>query len=145
MNFKHGKGSLENRIYRIWVNMKTRCTNPNATHFEHYGGKGICVCDEWFNNFEAFCSWSMNNGYSDDLTIDRIDSNGNYEPSNCRWVSYTEQNINKDCVPKYEFQGITFCQAETFELFGVKRTTFQSRIKRGLSVEEALKGGAFSG
>jgi len=144
MNYKHGEGSTRNRLYRIWVNMKTRCFNPNATHFEHYGGKGIEVCSEWLD-FKVFYDWSIQNGYSDDLTIDRINPSGNYEPSNCRWVSYTEQNLNKECVPKYEYQGITFHQSETFSLFGIKRTTFQSRIKRGLSVEDALKGGLING
>lgn len=142
MNIKHGM--CHTRLYRIWQNMKTRCNNPNATRFNTWGGKGINVCEEW-NDFEIFKNWAISNGYSDDLTLDRIDPNGNYEPDNCRWVTVEVQNINKDCVPKYEYQGITFCQSQVFELFGVKRTTFQSRLKRGLTVEEALKGYVASG
>ena len=80
------------------------------------------------------------NGYSDDLTIDRIDVNGNYSASNCRWASYSDQNKNKNNIPIYTYNGISFHQYEVYELFGVKRTTFQARIKRGLTVEQVLKG-----
>lgn len=137
MNLRHGM--CHTRLYRIWQNMKTRCNNPNATRFDTWGGKGIQVCEEW-KSFEAFKDWAISNGYSDELTLDRIETDKNYEPGNCRWVTVDIQNINKDCVPKYEFQGITFCQSQAFELFGVKRTTFQSRLNKGMTVEEALKG-----
>lgn len=96
------------------------------------------VCSEWENNFQAFYDWSIANGYSDVLTLDRIESDKGYYPENCRWVTYQVQEKNKACVPKYEYDGVIFCQSEVFELFGVKRTTFQARIKRGWSVEEAI-------
>lgn len=90
---KHGmKGT---RVYRIWQAMKSRCGNSNVPCYSYYGGRGIKVCDEWLNSFESFYEWSMVNGYAADLTIDRIDVNGNYEPSNCRWVTMAEQNKNK--------------------------------------------------
>lgn len=104
-------------------------------------GKGITMCDEWKNNFQAFYDWAMSSGYSDELTIDRIDNDGNYEPSNCRWVDYHTQSINKSNVPVYEFKGIKFRQCEVYKLFGVKRTTFQARLKKGWSLEQALGGG----
>ena len=133
-------GRSNTRLYRIWVNMKTRCYNINASNYERYGGRGITICDEWKNDFAAFYNWAMSNGYSDDLTIDRINNNGNYEPLNCRWASYSDQNKNKNNTPIYSYNGVSFHQYEVYELFGVKRTTFQARIKRGLTVEQALKG-----
>lgn len=88
----HGlKGS---RIYRIWCGLKARCNNPNTKAYKYYGGRGIKHCDEW-RKFEPFYEWAMNNGYSDELSIDRIDVNGNYEPSNCRWANSYIQSINR--------------------------------------------------
>lgn len=95
---KHGmKGS---RLYSVWSNMKGRCFCSTNKDYRHYGGRGITVCDEWKDNFQAFYDWSIANGYDKDAkfgdcTIDRIDVNGNYEPSNCRWVSMKVQNNNQ--------------------------------------------------
>ena len=91
---KNGKNQMP-RIYRIWANMKFRCTNPKYKEFHYYGGRGIFVCDEWINDFEAFKEWSLNNGYAENLTIDRIDNDGSYTPNNCRWITMAEQNKNK--------------------------------------------------
>lgn len=81
----HGKSA--ERVYKIWLQMKYRCSNKNATGFKYWGGKGIKVCEEWQNSFEKFYCWAILNGYRDDLTIDRINSNGNYEPTNCQWLT----------------------------------------------------------
>lgn len=90
----HGKHNT--RLYRIWKAMKNRCFNANTNDFQKwYGGRGIVVCDEWKNNFQAFYDWAINNGYSDNLSIDRINVDGNYEPSNCRWATAAEQAHNK--------------------------------------------------
>lgn len=89
-------GMWGTRIYRIWKAMKNRCNNPNTPDYQKwYGAKGVKVCDEWQHDFMAFYSWSMANGYRDDLTIDRINPYGNYEPSNCRWATLKEQANNK--------------------------------------------------
>jgi len=88
----HGKQG--NRLYSIWRNIKQRCTNPKLTQYKYYGGRGINLCPEW-ENFLNFYSWAVTNGYADDFTIDRKNNDGDYEPTNCRWVSRTIQNRNK--------------------------------------------------
>lgn len=75
--------------------MKNRCSNEIMDSYKYYGGRGISVCDEWVKSYESFHDWSMNNGYNDSLSIDRIDVNGNYEPSNCRWTTTLEQSRNR--------------------------------------------------
>ena len=83
------------RLYSIYTNIKTRCYNPNSPMYVHYGARGITMCQEWFDNFNSFKEWSYNNGYQDNLSIDRIDVNGNYEPNNCRWADIIMQANNK--------------------------------------------------
>lgn len=101
----HGK--RHTRMYGIWLGMKTRCYNKNRRQYKDYGGRGVAVCDEWKDDFQAFYNWAMSHGYNDTLTIDRIDNDGNYEPSNCRWVNWTMQQNNKRTNVNITFNGVT--------------------------------------
>jgi len=87
-------GGTKSRLYRIWTGMLRRCRNSHSKDYGNYGGRGIVVCDEWFN-FEPFRDWALANGYADSLTIDRKDVNGNYEPNNCKWSTMLEQRHNR--------------------------------------------------
>ncbi|WDU82287.1 hypothetical protein [Caloramator sp. Dgby_cultured_2] len=84
-------GMTKTRIYECWLDMKKRCNDLNNKEYHNYGERGIRVCEEWEKDFKNFYDWSINNGYNDNLTIDRIDVNGDYEPSNCRWVTWSQQ------------------------------------------------------
>lgn len=94
------------RIYRIWTAMKRRCSNPNYHEYYLYGGRGITYCDEW-EEFEPFYEWAMASGYSDKLTLDRIDNDGNYTPSNCRWITIKKQCMNRRSNVMIEYEGET--------------------------------------
>lgn len=97
MNFKHGKADLKNnRLYRTYHSIKCRCYNKNYAQYKDYGGKGIVVCEKWNNDYLSFEKWALENGYQDNLTIDRKDNNGNYEPDNCKWSTMEEQQNNKN-------------------------------------------------
>lgn len=87
----------KNRLYNSWRAMKARCLNPNNNRYYLYGGRGITICDEWLS-FKSFKEWALSNGYADDLTIDRIDPDGNYTPDNCRWIHPDKQSRNRRCV-----------------------------------------------
>lgn len=101
---KHGDKSIRNpaRLYITWISMKDRCYNPKEPAFKYYGGKGIKVCSEWLTNYPVFKKWALTSGYQDNLTIDRIDSNGNYCPSNCHWLTKSE-NAKKRWQKGYRY------------------------------------------
>ena len=119
--------------------MKNRCTCESWEHFNNYGGRGITVCDEWKNSFEAFRDWAIANGYQDDLTIDRIDVNGNYEPSNCRWATNKEQCNNTRKTVYLEYQGKRQSIKQWADELGINYNTLYSRLTtKKWSVEKAL-------
>ena len=99
-------GMSKTRLYRIWNNMKTRCDNPSYHGYRNYGGRGITVCPEWNNSFIEFCRWAKTSGYQPHLTIDRIQNDGPYEPRNCRWLTNSEQQKNRQRPPSSRFTGV---------------------------------------
>ena len=92
-NYKHGESY--SKLYRVWAGMKKRCFNPKNKDYKDYGGRGITICPELTNDYIVFRDWALSNGYKENLLIDRINPNGNYEPSNCRWLTILESNRNK--------------------------------------------------
>ena len=133
-------GLRHTRLYRIWSNIKTRCYNVNDPHYERWGARGVGMCDEWRNDFKSFYDWSISKGYSDELTIDRINSNGNYEPTNCRWVTLAENNRNKPHVRYITHNGKTQTIGQWTKELGLGKETIRERLKRGWSETEALIG-----
>lgn len=138
LNITHGKTGT--RLYNIFKNMKTRCYNKHFSKYKHYGGRGIVICDEWLNDFMSFYDWSMTNGYADNLTIDRIDCNGNYEPNNCRWVDMKQQLNNKSDNVLLTYKEKTQTISKWADELNMCYSTIQSRHYRGWSDKECLFG-----
>lgn len=134
---KHGKSNT--RIYNIYICMKERCYNPNSPSYKNYGGRGIEVCEEWANNFEAFYEWSIENGYQDSLTIDRINNDDDYSPTNCRWVGRFTQANNTRKNRFIEYHGEIHTVSEWSRITGIPRSTINARLNRGLKAEDIMK------
>lgn len=127
------------RLYKIWSGMKARCNNPNDQHHEDYHDRGITVCPEWNNSFKEFLEWALSHGYKDDLTIDRIDVNGNYEPNNCRWATNREQQNNRRKTIYLDIYGERLPAAEVCKKYNIKYVTLMARInKYGFTPEQAV-------
>jgi hypothetical protein len=125
------------RIYRIWRGMKTRCENKNDYHYEWYGARGIKVCEEW-QTFEPFYDWAMANGYKENLALDRIDNDGDYEPSNCRWATQKEQSNNTRRNRQIVHNGVSHTLAEWADIANIRPITLAYRIKSGWDMDKAL-------
>jgi len=134
--YKHGfKGT---RLYNIWKGIKKRCHNPNSSIFKNYGGRGIDVCQEW-GEFVPFKEWALANGYKDNLSLDRINTNGNYEPDNCRWADSRTQNNNRINNRCFVIDGKKLTLAQIARLYNISYSTLNSRINRlNWSIEKAI-------
>lgn len=130
-------GMSRTRIYDIWTTMKQRCTNPNHCKYKNYGGRGVRITDEW-NSFSVFYKWAIENGYEENLTLDRINSNGNYEPNNCRWVKQKQQQNNRTNNRIIEIDGVSHTLSEWSEISGICLKTIWGRLKKGWSAKEAI-------
>ncbi len=131
MNVKHGGEGT--RLYTIWRRMKERCLNPNHVHYANYGGRGIKICQEWLSDFATFRAWAVACGYSDDLSLDRIDNDSGYSPANCRWASGKAQGRNRRNNRVIEGK----CLAEWAEVALVSESAIARRLKKGWPIHDA--------
>lgn len=133
----HGK--FGTRIYQTWSAMKSRCYNSKVDSYKRYGARGITVCEDWKNDFTKFYEWAMNNGYEDDLTIERLNANGNYSPNNCTFIPGNQQSNNRRCSIFVkignETRNITGWEKAT----GIGRMTLYRRYHKGLRGEDLIK------
>ncbi len=120
------------RLYRCWQHMKHRCYREDNENYSYYGGRGIIMCDEWKDSYENFSKWAIDNGYKDNLTIDRIDCDGNYEPSNCRWITQKEQtrNTRRNTFVYLEGKGFSVHKFTFSELCEILKVNYPLSVKR---------------
>ena len=132
-------GLSKTKIYGIWNSIKSRCLNPNSESYKRYGARGICVCEEWKNSFESFYLWSIENGYNEKLSIERIDNDGNYCPQNCKWASRKEQCRNRRSNVVFEYMGEKRILTEWCEILNLDYKLVHNRIhKMGWSFEKSI-------
>lgn len=131
-------GQSRTRLYTIWCDMKQRRLNKNQKVFKHYGERKISICDEWKNNFNSFYDWAIKNGYADNLTIDRIDVDGNYNLSNCRWATMQQQRRNTRSNVFVEINGVKKVLIDWCGYYKIKYTTVLSRIYSGWEMVKAI-------
>lgn len=127
------------KIYRVYRTMLNRCHNFNSQKYNNYGGRGIIVCKQWRDNFLNFYDWAIANGYQENLTIERINVNGNYEPSNCTWITMEEQAQNKRCNIKIAYKGKTYPVKKWSQITGIKVDTLKYRYRQGWSSEKIIE------
>lgn len=118
------------RLYEIWQGMRTRCYRVTDARYHRYGGRGISICDEWKNDFVAFYDWANKNGYSESLTIDRIDNNGNYDPTNCKWSTAEKQCNNRESNIKITIGNTTKTLTQWCEIFDLEYSAIHARYVR---------------
>ena len=126
-------GETQTRLYNIWRGMKKRCTLPSDSSYKYYGNKGISVCQEWLDDYEMFRDWSLANGYRDDLTLDRIDSKGDYHPDNCRWADWVVQGRNKSSNVLADFNGEPMTFSQIAEQVGESKELIWYRHKNNIA------------
>ncbi len=138
-NKTHGMSNT--RLYRIYKKMYRRCYCPKTKYYENYGGRGIYICSEWLDDhgFENFYKWAINNGYSDDLSIDRIDNDREYSPDNCRWATKKEQANNTRSTVFLTYKGEKKPASEWSKITGIPQDTLTTRKRNGWTDEECIK------
>ena len=135
-NTTHGMSTT--RLSDIYFLMKSRCYNKNIGNYKNYGGRGIYMCDEWKNNISSFLVWAITSGYSDNLSIDRINNDGPYSPDNCRWATSKEQGNNKRTNVKIEYEDKTKTPPEWGEALGIHPDLIRARYNQGYSIDKVF-------
>ena len=125
------------RLHKIWESMQARCEYKKHPHYHNYGGRGIVVCEDW-RDYLCFRKWALNNGYNNELTIDRVDNDGDYEPSNCRWISIKKQQNNKRNNRIITAHGESRTVSEWSGVTGIGKTTIKERLNAGWSDEDSV-------
>lgn len=120
-------GLSDTRLHRIWMGIKRRCYTVTTHNYNDYGGRGIKMCDEWLNDFKTFYDWAMANGYKEDLSLDRIDVDGNYEPNNCRWANDYVQTHNRRLDKLYTYNGKTMSVRDWCKEIGFYWSVFDKK------------------
>lgn len=136
-NMRRIDGRSSDNLYHLYYNIRNRCTNPNDPNYKYYGGRGIALCKEW-RDWESFKDWATLKGYEKGLTLDRIDVNGNYEPSNCRWITQAEQMRNTRKTRFLTYKGETKPLIEWCEILGISFNTASARFTRGWTKPEEI-------
>lgn len=135
---KHGESNT--RLFKIWCGIKKRCFDKNSSRYSYYGGRGINMCSDWKNDFLTFKEWANSHGYTDELTIDRVDVNGNYCPENCRWATKEQQANNTRTNHYLEYKGVKRSMSEWCKILGLNYYKIRTRINScHWTVEEAFE------
>lgn len=136
---RYSASERESRLYRIWGGMNARTTYESQKSYKDYGARGIRVCDEWKEDYMTFKDWALSHGYKDNLSIDRLDNDGDYTPDNCRWATRKEQHNNQRSNILLSYDGQTHTAAQWAEIMNIPKDRIYKRIRRGRSIEDILK------
>ena len=138
IGYRHGESGT--RLYHIWASMKSRVNNKNNSSYKNYGERGIAICDEWQTSYKCFRNWAIDNGYRDDLTLERIDNDGKYEPKNCTWITKSQQSDNRRNAIRIKYKGKIYSLKEFAKSFALSHDFVRGRHKNGFSPEEIIEG-----
>ena len=130
--------SRNDRLYGIWIGMKSRCYRKTHHEFHRYGERGITVCDEWLNSHDCFYDWAISHGYNDSLTIERKNNNAGYSPENCEWISRSDQARNRSTSFLVEHNSEKVSCADLSRMYGLEKHTILNRLRKGIPLEEAI-------
>lgn len=144
MKKREWHGESNTRLYQSWLNMKARCYYEKGREYGNYGGRGIVVCDEWKNSYITFRDWALANGYNDNLTLDRIDVNNCYCPSNCRWITNKQQQSNRRNNRIIEYKGKKYTLAQLSELLEINEKTLQKRLLKNRTIDDPVMASGYN-